>query len=308
MSIDKIIKKLRGNGLMVDLAEKFPLKYISSGNTFFDAILGGGFARKKITEITGWESTGRTTVCLQTALQVQKEGGIVAIVDTHDCLELAQKMELKPAQTFFCDFQIVKKLLVSGSLDLLIIDSIAAVLMSTAPEEAAFQSYTLQTYLDNLNKMAQEIKQIHQILKKSQTACIITNQFRYNPKGEIYSYAEKYIDKYLAVRIDINKVANIPKYANEGIRANLTIKKNNIHQHLVGKELEMDIFWAEKQQLFQIVEIALTKNIIRFNGTKFTFRGILLGNEIEDICAIISHNSEILEKIKELTARPAVKY
>ena len=308
MNIEKTISELKKNGFPVDVATKFPEKYISSGNTFFDGILGGGFARKKITEITGWESTGRTTICLQAALQTQKQNGIVAIVDTHDCLELAQKMNLMADKTFFCDFHTIKELLLCGGIDLLIIDSIAAILMSTAPEEAAFESYTLRTYLDNLNKMSQEIKEICEILKKSQTACIITNQFRFNPKGQIYCYAEKYIEKYLSVRIDVDKVANIPKYTNEGVRANLSIKKNNIHKHLAGKQLEMDIFWGEKQQIFQIIELALTKNIIRFNGTAFVFGKLTFGSQTQDIYERISRNIPLLEQIKELTTHPSIKY
>jgi recombination protein RecA len=284
------IAEMQETGLPVFLLKDLPKKHISSGFFTLDYFLLGGFERRKITEIVGWDSTGRTSLCLHTAEQVQKEGGIVAIVDTEDCLEMAQK-RLHPDRTVFCPFHVVKDLLATGCVDLLIIDSIAAISYETG--------YGSKYASKNISMVVGELRNISELIKKSNTACLITNQFRQSPRG-IYTYAEAQLSAYFDVRLFLTKIANRSKFIQEGFRLNLVIKKHKNYPEFENKEVELDIFPQQMQfaEVSKVIEIALQKGIIRYNGRVFIFKNNPIGKKSQ-IGDFMKTNWNIFEEIKK---------
>lgn len=284
--------KLQEAGLPVFVATNIPKKHISSGSSTLDKYLLGGFPRGKITEIVGWETTGRTTLCLQAAQEIQKNDGIVVIVDSEDCLLMAHKFNLSKERTIFCDFHAVKELLLSKVVDLLIIDSIAAISYE--------KGYGSKHASLNIKAIVKEIESINNTIRYTNTACIVTNQFRNALNGGVYSYGENYFSRFFSIKLYLTKIANRTKFLADGFRLSIFLKKNKIAMDFEGLEFEMDVIPGEKflMEVTEIVEMALDKNIIRYNGKNFVFEGITLADKNKNIPIFLMGNVDIFEKIK----------
>lgn len=272
--------------LGICLASELQKKHISTSLKKLDKYLLGGFERKKITEIAGWERSGRTTLCLRAAQEAQKEGGIVAIVDTEDTFEIAQKYKLCTERTIFCPLHICKHLLEAKCIDLLVIDSIASVSYE--------KGYGSKFNFSNILAIYNELEQIFKLINKSNTACIITNQFRLSPNGGVYTYGEKKIEKLFSTRLFLNKIANRSKYYQDGLLLSIKIQKG---KEFKGEELEIELV-NQDTEISETIEKALSKGVIRYNGKYFIYKSYSIGKK-SMIADFLIKNEEVFSKIKQ---------
>ncbi|WP_448529176.1 hypothetical protein [Raineya sp.] len=267
-------------------ASQIPYKRISTGFVKLDTFLLGGYERKKITEITGFEQTGKTHLCIRAAKNVQSEGGIVAVVDTENFAVWAKKYSLCPEKTIFCPLHVCHKLLHTKTIDLLLIDNIASVSYE--------ENYSAKSYYKNLRKVADYIAEIAELIKLANTACIITNQFRNNLKN-FYPYGDKHFGKFFDTRIFLKRIAN-KTFLGDGFRVNVLLKKNSAEKIFEGKELEISIDLSA-MNVTEIIQQGLTNGVIRFDGKNFVFLNEILGRTKQDIANTLAQREDLLSEI-----------
>src|SRR5881275_3311317 len=299
------IEKQFGKGSIMRLGSKeaiVPIAVISTGSISFDAALGvGGFPRGRVVEIFGPESSGKTTVALQVIAEAQKTGGMAAFVDAEHALDpiYARKLgvdvdNLLVAQPDYGEqaLEIAEALVRSNAIDVLIVDSVAALVPKAELEGEMGDSHMgLQARL-----MSQALRKLTGIVSKSNTCLVFINQIREkigvmfgNPETTTGGRALKF---YSSVRLDIRRIAAIKDGdAVVGSRTKIKVVKNKTAAPF--REAEFDIMYGEGiSREGDMLDLAANHNIVEKSGTWFSYRGERIGQGRENAKAFLRENKD----------------
>lgn len=304
------IEKQHGKGSIMRLSDTNVVQVdaISTGCLSLDAAIGiGGVPRGRITEIFGPESSGKTTVGLQVIAEAQKSGGLAAFVDTEHALDVnyAQKLgvdlnSLLLSQPEFGEqaLEIVETLVRSNAIDVIIIDSVAALTPRVELEgEMGDAQMGVQARL-----MSQAMRKLNAAIAKSNTCIIFTNQLRSkiglifgNPETTTGGNALKF---YASVRIDVRR-KDVIKEGQEiiGNRVRAKIVKNKVAPPF--KEVEFDILYNEGiSKIGDLIDLATNFNLIYKTGSWFTINNERIQGR-DGLKKYLSENPLILQNIEE---------
>ncbi len=278
------IEKTYGKGTIMKLGDGVinPVESIPTGSLSLDYALGiGGVPRGRIVEIYGPESSGKTTVCLHIIAEAQKRGGLAAFIDAEHAMDLnyAKKLGVDATNLLLSqpDFgeqglEIVDTLIRSNALDVIVIDSVAALVPRSEIEgDMGDPQMAMQARL-----MSQALRKITGAISKSKTCVIFTNQLRSkigvmfgNPETTTGGNALKF---YASVRLDIRRIAAIKDGQNViGNRTKVKIVKSKVAPPF--KEIEFDILYNEGiSKAGDLIDLATDKNILKKSGAWFTYR------------------------------------
>lgn len=311
----KQIEKQFGKGSIMKMGEQSDIKVstVSSGSIAIDVALGvGGYPRGRIIEIYGPESSGKTTVALHAIAEVQKLGGHAAFIDAENALDpsYAQKLgvnidELLVSQpdTGEQGLEIAEALVRSGAIDIIVVDSVAALVPKAEIEGEMGDSHMgLQARL-----MSQAMRKLSGALNKSKTIAIFINQVREkigvmfgNPETTPGGRALKF---YSTIRMEVRRAEAI-KQGSEiiGNRTKIKIVKNKVAPPF--KSAEVDIMYGEGISLEgEIVDIGSELDIIQKSGSWYSYEGERLGQGRENAKLYLKENPElkheILKKIRD---------
>lgn len=278
------IEKTYGKGAIMKLGDGVinPVESISTGSLSLDFALGiGGVPRGRIVEVYGPESSGKTTLCLHIIAEAQKAGGLAAFIDAEHALDVnyAKKLNVDTKNLLLSqpDFgeqalEIVDTLIRSNALDIIVIDSVAALVPRSEIEgEMGDPQMAMQARL-----MSQALRKITGAISRSKTCVIFTNQLRSkigvmfgNPETTTGGNALKF---YASVRLDIRRIAAIKEGQNVvGNRTKVKIVKSKVAPPF--KEVEFDILYNEGiSKAGDIIDIATDRNILNKSGAWFTYK------------------------------------
>ncbi|MGB9696062.1 MAG: recombinase RecA [Ignavibacteria bacterium] len=277
------IEKEHGKGAIMKLGDKTvaKLEAISTGSLALDAALGiGGVPRGRIIEVFGPESSGKTTICLHIIAEAQKNGGMAAFIDTEHALDInyAQKLgvninNLLISQPEYGEqaLEICETLVRSNALDVIVVDSVAALTPRAEIEgEMGDSVMGMQARL-----MSQALRKLTAAVSKSNVVLIFTNQLREkigvmfgNPETTTGGKALKF---YASVRLDIRKIASIKEGTDVvGNRTKVKVVKNKVAPPF--KEVEFDIIYNEGiSRIGELIDLAVNNDLIKKSGAWFTY-------------------------------------
>ena len=304
------ITKRYGDGSIFNLGTgaNLQVEAISTGSLGIDISMGvGGVPRGRITEIYGPESSGKTTLCLHVAAEAQKTGGICAFIDMEHALDplYAEKIGVDIQQLYVSQpdtgeqaLEITEHLVRSGALDVVMIDSVAALVPRAEIEGEMGDSHVgLQARL-----MSQALRKLAGAIKQSNVCVIFTNQLREkvnvmfgSPETTPGGRALKF---YASVRVDIRRIQQI-KHSGDvvGNRTRVKIKKNKVAAPF--KECEFDIMFNQGiSKMGEIIDIGTELNIIEKRGAFYRYRDELLGQGRENAKQYLQSNRHISDVIE----------
>ncbi len=311
------IEKQFGKGSIMKLGESahMQVETVSSGSLALDISLGvGGFPRGRIIEIYGPESSGKTTVALHAIAEVQKRGGQAAFIDAEHALDpvYASKLGINIDELLLSQpdtgeqaLEIAEALVRSGAVDIIVIDSVAALVPKAEIEGEMGDSHVgLQARL-----MSQALRKLSGAISKSKTIAIFINQLREkvgvmfgNPETTPGGRALKF---YSSVRLEVRRIETI-KQGNDmvGNRTRIKVVKNKVAPPF--KQAEIDIMYGEGiSREGSIIDIGTELDIVQKSGAWFSFDGERLGQGRENAKQFLKDNPKIAEvidkKIREAT-------
>lgn len=288
MAMDQIEKQYGRGAIMRfgDAGQKFDISVISTGCLPLDLALGaGGLPRGRIIEIYGPEASGKTTVCLSTIAQAQKHGGVAAFIDAEHALDpqWAERLGVKLDELLISQpdtgeqaLEITESLVRSGGIDVLVIDSVAALVPRAEIEgDMGDSSMGLQARL-----MSQALRKLTGVISKSKTVVIFTNQLRQkigvmfgNPETTTGGLALKF---YASVRMDIRKIETLKDGDRViGSRHRVKIVKNKIASPF--RLAEFDVSGTGISREGGIVDVAVEMGIIQKSGAFYRYNEEMLG-------------------------------
>jgi recombination protein RecA len=303
------IEKQFGKGSIMRLGSKevVPIAAISTGSISFDAALGvGGVPRGRVIEIFGPESSGKTTITLQIIAEAQKAGGMAAFVDAEHALDpgYAQKLgvdvdNLLVSQPDYGEqaLEITEALVRSGAIDVLVVDSVAALVPKAELDGEMGDSHVgLQARL-----MSQALRKLTGTVSKSRTCLIFINQIREkigvmfgNPETTTGGRALKF---YSSVRVDIRRIAAVKEGdVVVGSRTKVKIVKNKVAAPF--REAEFDILYGEGiSREGDVLDLAVNNNIVEKSGAWYSFAGERIGQGRENVRTFLKDNKDTFAKI-----------
>jgi recombination protein RecA len=306
------IEKQFGKGSIMRLGQKgaiAPVDAIPTGSISIDYALGiGGMPRGRVVEIYGPESSGKTTLALQVIAEAQKTGGMAAFVDAEHALDAAyaQKLGVDLENLLVSQpdngeqaLEIVEVLIRSGGVDVVVVDSVAALVPKAEIEgEMGDAQMGLQARL-----MSQALRKLTGVVSKSKTTLIFINQLREkigvmfgNPETTTGGRALKF---YASVRIDIRRIASI-KDGDQviGGRTRVKVVKNKMAPPF--REAEFDIMYGEGiSREGDLLDLAVEKRIIEKSGAWFAYAGERLGQGRENAKQFLKENPDIRQIIED---------
>ena len=306
------IKQRFGEGAIMKLREARPVDVdiIPTGSISLDLALGvGGVPRGRVIEIYGPESSGKTTLAMHICAEAQKQGGVAAFVDAEHALDpdYARKIGVNVDDLLISQpdsgeqaLQIVETLVRSGEVDVIVVDSVAALVPQAeiAGEMGEFQ-LGLQARL-----MSQALRKLSGVISKTKTVVIFLNQTRMkigqlfgNPETTPGGLALKF---YASVRIELRRIAQIKKGEEiVGNRVKAKIVKNKVAAPF--KTAEFDIYYNEGiSKLADLINTGLKLEAIKKAGSWLQFENTKLGQGLEASKNFLKENPEIAEKIKKV--------
>jgi recombination protein RecA len=304
------IEKQFGKGSIMRLGSKeaiVPISVIPTGSISFDAALGvGGFPRGRVVEVFGPESSGKTTITLQVIAEAQKTGGMAAFIDAEHALDpaYAKKLgvdvdNLLVSQPDYGEqaLEIAEALVRSNAIDVLVIDSVAALVPKAELDGEMGDSHMgLQARL-----MSQALRKLTGIVSKSRTCLIFINQIREkigvmfgNPETTTGGRALKF---YSSVRIDIRRIAAIKDGdVMTGSRTRVKVVKNKVAAPF--REAEFDILYGEGiSREGDLLDIAVTSNIVEKSGSWYSYKGERIGQGRENARQFMKDNKDTMAKL-----------
>ncbi|MCX6737990.1 MAG: recombinase RecA [Candidatus Parcubacteria bacterium] len=305
------IKKEFGEGAIMRLqeVEAVNVDSISTGSIFLDSALGvGGLPRGRIVEIYGPESSGKSTLAMHCAAEAQKKGGVAAFIDAEHALdpEYSKKLGVKIDELLISQpdsgeqgLQIVESLVRSNQVDIIIIDSVAAL---TPRKEIAGEIGDLQIGLQ-ARLMSQGLRKLSGIASKSKTIIVFLNQTRMkigipfgNPETTPGGMALKF---YASVRIRLQRTAQIKQGEDIiGSRIKAKIVKNKVAAPF--KTAEFDIYYNEGiSNTADIINAGLKYGVIKKSGSWFAYGEEKLGQGMPGTKQALKDNKELMKKIKK---------
>jgi len=316
-----MIEKQFGAGSIMRLGEKshMEVETTGSGSISLDSALGGGYAKGRIVEIYGPESSGKTTLTLHAIAEVQKAGGTAAFVDAEHALDPAYARsigvnidELIISQPDYGEqaLEIVDALVRSGAVDLIVVDSVAALTPKAEIEGNMGDSFMgLQARL-----MSQALRKITGVINKSNTTVIFINQIRMkigvmfgNPETTTGGNALKF---YASQRLDIRRKEKIESGTGDdkeatGNRVKVKVVKNKIAPPF--REVEIDVLFNEGiSRAGEVLDIGAEKGVIKKAGAFYSYGETRLGQGRDNSREFLKQNTELLSEI-EAAVRAAVK-
>jgi recombination protein RecA len=310
------IEKQFGKGSIMRLGQKgaiAPVEAISTGSISIDYALGiGGVPRGRVVEIFGPESSGKTTLSLQVIAEAQRAGGMAAFVDAEHALDAsyAQKLGIDLDNLLVSQpdhgeqaLEIVEVLVRSNSVDVVVVDSVAALVPKAEIEgEMGEAQMGLQARL-----MSQALRKLTGVVAKSKTTLIFINQLREkigvmfgNPETTTGGRALKF---YSSVRIDIRRIATI-KDGDQvtGGRTRVKVVKNKLAPPF--REAEFDVMYGEGiSREGDLLDLAVEKRIVEKSGAWFAYQGERLGQGRENAKQFLKDNPSVRQTIEDRVRR-----
>jgi recombination protein RecA len=310
------IEKQFGKGSIMRLGGKGaiqPIDAISTGAISIDYALGvGGVPCGRVVEIFGPESSGKTTLALQVIAEAQKEGGMAAFVDAEHALDAAyaQKLGVDIDNLLVSQpdngeqaLEIVEVLIRSGGVDVVVVDSVAALVPKAEIEgEMGEAQMGLQARL-----MSQALRKLTGVVSKSRTCLIFINQLREkigvmfgNPETTTGGRALKF---YASVRLDIRRIASIKDGdVVVGGRTRVKVVKNKVAPPF--REAEFDVMYGEGiSKTGDLLDLAVDKRIIEKSGAWFAYSGERLGQGRENAKQFLKDNPDVCRTIEDRVRR-----
>jgi recombination protein RecA len=304
------IEKQFGKGAIMRLGSEgvVEIPAIPTGSIGLDAALGiGGFPRGRVIEIYGPESSGKTTLALSAVAQAQKAGGTAAFIDAEHALDVsyaaklgvsANDLLISQPDTGEQALEVTETLVRSGALDIIVIDSVAALVPRAEIEGEMGDSLPgLQARL-----MSQALRKLTAAIAKGQSAVIFINQIRMkigvmfgNPETTTGGNALKF---YSSVRLDIRRIENL-KNAQESVgnRVRVKVVKNKVAPPF--KQAEFDIYFNEGiSRVGELIDLGIEKKIVERAGSWYSYNGNRIGQGRENTKQYLKSNSEVAQEIE----------
>lgn len=309
LTMDKIEKDF-GKGSVMMMGEKGsdPMEVISTGSLGLDIALGiGGFPKGRIIEIYGPESSGKTTVAIHTIAEAQKKGGICAIIDAEHAFDssYAQRLGVDVDALLISQpdhgeqaLEIADRLILSGAVDVVVIDSVAALVPKGELEgEMGESKMGLQARL-----MSQALRKLTATISKTNCCCIFINQLREkigvmfgNPETTTGGNALKF---YASVRLDIRRMTQIKDGDTAiGNRVKVKVVKNKVAPPF--RQAEFDIVFGEGiSKMGEIIDMGVEYGVIQKSGSWFSYESNKLGQGRDAVKQLLSDNPEVSAEIE----------
>ncbi|MBQ9258507.1 MAG: recombinase RecA [Neisseriaceae bacterium] len=307
----KQIEKQFGKGaiMKMDGSQKEQLEVISTGSLGLDLALGvGGLPRGRIVEIYGPESSGKTTLCLEAIAQCQKAGGKCAFIDAENAFDpiYATKLGVKVEDLLVSQpdtgeqgLEICDMLVRSGGIDMIVVDSVAALVPKAEIEGDMGDSHVgLQARL-----MSQALRKLTGAIKQTNTLVVFINQIRMkigvmfgNPETTTGGNALKF---YASVRLDIRRTGTIKKGEEAlGNETRVKVVKNKVAPPF--KQAEFDILYGEGISFEgEVIDIGVKLDIIEKSGAWYSYNGSKIGQGKDNTRVWLKENPEILDEINQ---------
>ena len=305
------LDKTYGKGTVMRLSDSKVLDVptISTGSLGLDLALGiGGMPRGRVVEIYGPEASGKTTLAMHCIAEAQKKGGLAAIVDAEHAFDrsYAEKLGIDTKNLLISQpdsgeqaLEITEHLISSGALDIIVIDSVAALVPRAELEgEMGDSKMGLQARL-----MSQALRKLTGVINKTGCCCIFINQLREkigvmfgNPETTTGGNALKY---YCSVRLDIRRVGAIKESADNilGNRTRVKVVKNKLAPPF--KVIEFDIMYGEGiSKAGEVIDLAVELDIVKKSGSWFSYDGNRLGQGRDAVKTLIKDNPELMEELE----------
>jgi recombination protein RecA len=309
LTIDKL-EKTYGKGTIMKLGDEAiePMEAISTGSISLDMALGiGGFPKGRVIEIYGPESSGKTTLAIHAIASSQRNGGIAAFIDAEHAFDrsYAQKLGVDIENLLISQpdngeqaLEIADNLIRSGAIDIIVIDSVAALTPKSEIEgEMGESKMGLHARL-----MSQALRKLTATISRTGCCCIFINQMREkigvmfgNPETTTGGNALKY---YASVRLDIRRIGQIKEGDSvNGNRTKVKVVKNKVAPPF--RLAEFDIMYGEGiSKVGEIVDIGVDKNVIKKSGSWFSYNDTKLGQGRDAVKQLLLDNPELAEELE----------
>ena len=306
-----------GKGAIMRMGADHPVlsdNSISTGCLSLDVALGvGGIPRGRVSEIFGPESSGKTTLALHIIAEAQKTGGYAAFIDAEHAMDAQyskmlgvniEELLVSQPDTGEQALEITETLVRSSALDVIVIDSVAALVPRAELEGEMGDSHVgLQARL-----MSQALRKLTGTVSRSNTAVIFINQIR-EKIGIMYGNPEttpggRALKFYTSVRLDIRRITSIKDGTDIiGNRTRVKVVKNKVAPPF--KKTELEILYNEGiSKEGEILDLGVTKNILEKNGSFYSFEGERLGQGRDAVRKFLKNNPDLTKKIESLILNP----
>ena len=310
LTIEKL-EKTYGKGTVMKLSDEkvIDVPVIPTGSLGLDIALGvGGIPRGRVIEVYGPESSGKTTLSMHCIAEAQKAGGLAAFIDAEHAFDksYAEKLGIDTENLLISQpdngeqaLEIAEHLIRSGAIDIIVIDSVAALVPKSELEgEMGDSKMGLQARL-----MSQALRKLTGTVSKTGCSCIFINQLREkigvmfgNPETTTGGNALKF---YASVRLDIRRIGQIKEAADNitGNRTRVKVVKNKVAPPF--KVVEFDIMYgAGISKVGEIIDLGVELNIIEKSGSWFSYDGNRLGQGRDAVKGLIHDNPELMEELE----------
>ncbi|HNW98895.1 MAG TPA: recombinase RecA [Bacteroidales bacterium] len=309
LTLDKL-EKTYGKGTIMKLGDNAidDIEFISTGSISLDIALGiGGLPKGRVIEIYGPEASGKTTLAIHALAEVQKKGGIAAFIDAEHAFDrlYAQKLGVDITNLLISQpdngeqaLEITENLIRSGAIDIIVIDSVAALTPKSEIEgEMGDSKMGLQARL-----MSQALRKLTSTISKTGCCCIFINQLREkigvmfgNPETTTGGNALKF---YASVRLDIRRISQIKEGENViGNRVKVKVVKNKVAPPF--RVAEFDLIYGEGiSKIGEIIDLGTEHNIIKKSGSWFSYGDSKLAQGREAVKQVLLDNPELCEEIE----------
>jgi len=309
LAIDKLEKTYgKGSIMKMDESPVVEVDVIPSGSLSLDLALGiGGFPRGRVIEIYGPESSGKTTLTLHAIAEAQKKGGIAAFIDAEHAFDrvYAEKLGVDIENLYIAQpdngeqaLEIADNLIRSGAIDIIVIDSVAALTPKSEIEgEMGDSKMGLQARL-----MSQALRKLTSTISKTGCACIFINQLREkigvmfgNPETTTGGNALKF---YSSIRLDIRRIGQIKDSDTvAGNRARVKVVKNKVAPPF--RQAEFDIMYGEGiSKVGEIIDLGVDHDVIKKSGSWYSYGDTKLGQGRDAVKELLKDNIELAEELE----------